>query len=111
MCEITRVCGPPHTSMHALCWRLLRGHLPRIPQQLQSSDAAELTHCVALLRALHRQSNACALRWHEPLPRGVRSVSRAAAAPAADSEVRRQSRTANKREGVLAQTCAALHQL
>ena len=93
--------------MHALCWRLLRGHLPRIPQQLQSSDAADLTHCVALLRALHRQSNACTMRWHEPLPRGLRSVSRAAAAPAADSEVRR-SRTANKRDGVLA-SCIVRH--
>ena len=97
--------------MHAVCWRLLRGHLPRIPQQLQNSNVADLTHCVALVRALHRHSNACTMRWHEPLPRGMRSVSRAAAAPAADSEDRRQSRTANKRDGVLAQNCAALQQL
>ena len=96
--------------MHALCWRLLRGHLARMPQRLQNTDAANPKHCAALLRALHRQDSARAVQWHEPLLRGVRGVS-CAAAPAADSEVRRQSRTANKRDGVLACCFAALQQL
>ncbi len=78
--------------MHAQCWRLLLSHLP---DRLLCKACAELARRHTCTTSLH------ALGPCRPAPRLSRlhSMACAAAAPGADTDVVRASRTSNKRNG------------